>query len=83
MVVWYIYTRTFILGGELNNKKESTRQLHIRLPGDMYKKLKVKCVHDDISMQDYVSLLITASLDGFSKERYIGKQSKTISKAKK
>jgi hypothetical protein len=49
----------------------------------MYKKLKVKCVHDDISMQDYVSRLITMSLDGFLKEGNAGKINETVNKVKK
>jgi predicted DNA-binding protein len=66
----------------LYNKKESTKQLHIRLPNNMYKRLKVRCVHDDISMQYYVSQLITASLDGLLDNGNTKGQSQTGNKAK-
>ena len=70
MVVWYIYTSTTICEGALNNKKEPAKQLHVRLSSGIYKKLKVKCVHDDVSMQDYVAQLIRMSLDNAEKREY-------------
>lgn len=82
MVVWYIYTIITLREGELNNISEESKQLHIRLPGGVHKRLRVKCIHDDISMQDYVSQLITTSLDGFSKEENVGKQNEIGNKAK-
>ena len=39
------------------------KQLHIRLPVEIYRKLKTKCASELISMQDYVSNSITFSLD--------------------
>jgi len=45
------------------NMVYSEKQLHIRLPEDVYRKLKNKCASDLISMQDYVSNSITFSLD--------------------
>jgi DNA-binding NtrC family response regulator len=38
------------------------RQLHLRIPEDEYRKLKVKCAYDGISMQDYIVNLIAGSL---------------------
>lgn len=38
------------------------KQLHVRLPDPLYKRLKVKCVYEDVSMQDYVTKLIAESL---------------------
>jgi len=41
------------------------RQLHLRLSLDEYKKLKVKCAYDGISMQDYICRLISESLGAY------------------
>ena len=38
------------------------RQLHLRIPEDEYRKLKVKCAYDGISMQDYIVKLIAESM---------------------
>lgn len=40
------------------------RQLHLRIPVEEYKKLKVKCAYDGTSMQDYIVSLIDDSLGG-------------------
>jgi len=41
---------------------EGKKQLHLRIPEDEYRKLKVRCAYDGTSMQDYLANLITASL---------------------
>ena len=38
------------------------KQLHVRIPDPLYRRLKVRCVYDDVSMQDYVTKLIAESL---------------------
>ncbi|GAI26215.1 unnamed protein product [marine sediment metagenome] len=53
----------------MNNRENTRKQLHIRLPNEIYKKLKLKCVHEDTSMQDYVTALILVNLADFSGER--------------
>jgi predicted HicB family RNase H-like nuclease len=47
--------------------KNDDMQLHIRLPETVHKELKVKCIYEDISMQEYVTRLITDSLEAYSK----------------
>lgn len=47
------------------NYREEVKQLHIRLPSEVYKQLKLKCVHEDISMQEYVAKLLTENLEDF------------------
>lgn len=42
------------------------KQLHIRLPDEVYKKLKVRCVYEDTSMQEYVAKQIAESLAEYS-----------------
>jgi DNA-binding NtrC family response regulator len=48
-----------------------TRQLHVRIPEGVYKKLKVKCVSEDTSIQDYLVKLIAQSLGEFPAEEKI------------
>ena len=44
-------------------------QLHIRLSEKVHKELKVRCVYEDTSMQEYVTKLITGSLGEYSNEK--------------
>jgi len=48
--------------------KNQGKQLHVRMPKEIYKKLKVKCVYQDTSMQDYVANLVAESLGEYSVE---------------
>lgn len=43
-------------------KDKAIRQIHIRLPSETYRKLKIKCVSEDTSVQEYVAEIIDASL---------------------
>lgn len=55
--------------------RKEEKQLHVRIPGETYKKLKVKCVYKDTSMQDYVANLIAESLGKYSVEEQPAKES--------
>jgi len=44
------------------------RQLHVRIPERVYKKLKVKCVSEDTSIQEYLVKLIAQSLGQYPTE---------------
>lgn len=44
------------------------KQLHVRIPEGTYKKLKVKCVSEGNSMQEYLTNLIAQSLGGYPNE---------------
>lgn len=44
------------------NANTRKKQLHIMLPLEFYRKLKVKCTYSDESIQDYVTRLIAESL---------------------
>lgn len=48
--------------------KNDFRQVHIRLSEKTYKELKVKCVYEDLSIQEYLTKLITDNLGTYSKE---------------
>jgi DNA-binding NtrC family response regulator len=41
---------------------EERRQIHIRIAEDLYRKLKVRCVYEDTTIQDYVLELIARSV---------------------
>jgi CRP-like cAMP-binding protein len=58
-ISWYIYAKVNLIKNMVYNEK----QLHIRLPVEIYRELKTKCASELISMQDYVSNSITFSLD--------------------
>jgi CheY-like chemotaxis protein len=47
-----------------NDDMSEEAQLHVRIPKDCYKKLKVICVNEDSSLQDYVANLIVESIGG-------------------
>jgi DNA-binding NtrC family response regulator len=45
------------------------KQLHVRIPEEVYKKLKVKCVSEDTSIQEYLAKLIAQSLGEYPGEK--------------
>jgi DNA-binding NtrC family response regulator len=45
------------------------RQLHVRIPEEVYKKLKVKCISEDTSIQKYLVKLIAQDLGEYPAER--------------
>ena len=49
----------------------TTKQLHVRIPEEVYKRLKVKCVSEDTSIQKYLVKLIAQSLGGYPVEKKI------------
>ncbi len=44
------------------NVKKKNKLIHIRLPENIHKKVRVKCAYDDISMQDYIKNLISENV---------------------
>lgn len=42
--------------------KVELRQIHIRIPEELYRKLKVRCVYEDTSIQDHVLKIIAQSM---------------------
>lgn len=53
--------------------KTQDKKIHIRLPDDLHKKLRVKCAYDDVSVQDYVERLIKESVASYSVEEALEK----------
>jgi YesN/AraC family two-component response regulator len=42
--------------------KKEQKQIHVRISEELYRKVKVRCVYGDISIQDYVAKLIAESM---------------------
>lgn len=49
--------------------KNNFKQIHVRLSDKIYKELKVKCVYEDTSIQEYLSRLIIDDLEIYSKKK--------------
>lgn len=41
---------------------QSEKQVHVRISEELYRKLKVRCVYSDTSVQDYIAKLIAESM---------------------
>ncbi len=39
------------------------KQLHVRLPNELFTKLKVKCAYEGTSMQDYIIAVIAERME--------------------
>jgi len=61
------YTRVPRVIFESSSMKQ--RQVHIRIPEDLYKKLKVRCVYGDTTIQDYLVKLLSLSTGQHSPEQ--------------
>ena len=48
--------------------KAQNRQLHIRVSDDVYRKLRVRCIYEDTSLQEYVTKLISESVGQYSQQ---------------
>jgi hypothetical protein len=46
---------------ELNIERQK-RKIHILLPQDLHRKLRVRCAYDDVSIQEYVESLIASDI---------------------
>jgi len=48
---------------ETSNQRESkTRMIHVRLPEDMHKKLRIRAAETDVTIQDWVLKVIQREL---------------------
>ena len=46
-----------------NHQGKDERMIHIRLPADVHKRLRVRCLLHNTSMQDYVTSLIISDIN--------------------
>ena len=53
---------TLKLSAQNKDMNEERKQIHIRIAGELYRKLKVRCIYEDTSIQDYVLKLIAQSM---------------------
>lgn len=48
---------------ETRQKKPNTRMIHVRIPNDLHKRLRVQTAESDTTMQDWVAMAIKKELD--------------------
>ena len=56
--------------------ENSKKMIHIRVPEKLYKKLKVRCVYDDTSVQEFVENMIKDNIATYSTKKRL-KRSRT------
>ncbi|MBN1368494.1 MAG: response regulator [Dehalococcoidales bacterium] len=50
---------------------EKQKQVHVRMPHEVYKRLKVKCVYENTSITDYILNLILSSLSQLTEKNSV------------
>jgi predicted HicB family RNase H-like nuclease len=53
-------------------KKTKTRMVHVRLPEEVHKRLRIKAAEGDTTLQDWVAAVIEKALDKQDKESGTG-----------
>ena len=48
---------------DIRQRKTGTRMIHVRIPEDLHKRLRVRAAENDITMQDWVAMAIKNELD--------------------
>ena len=48
---------------ETRQKKPNTRMIHVRIPDDLHKRLRIRAAESDTTMQDWVAIAIRKELD--------------------
>jgi len=43
-------------------KEQETRKIHIKLPSDLHRRLRIECAAEDTTIQQYVSRLVEKAL---------------------
>jgi len=54
---------------ETRQSKSSTRMIHVRIPEDLHKRLRIRAAEGDTTMQDWVAMAITKELDRQDSEK--------------
>jgi len=65
---------------EMNIERQK-RKIHVLLPPDLHRKLRVRCAYDDVSIQEYVESLIASDMKQYdgSPEKDLPDQSALVS----
>ncbi len=50
-------------------EKSKTRMIHVRVPEDLHKRLRIRAAESDITMQDWVATAIRSELDRLEAKR--------------
>lgn len=48
---------------EIRQKKPDTRMIHVRIPEELHKRLRVSAAENDITIQEWVAVAIRNELD--------------------
>ncbi len=54
---------------DIRQRKTGTRMIHVRIPEDLHKRLRVRAAESDTTMQDWVAMAINNELDRQDRER--------------
>ena len=57
---------------ETRQKKPNTRMIHVRIPDDLHKRLRIRAAESDTTMQDWVAVAIKKELDRYDAEKNDG-----------
>lgn len=49
---------------EMNIERQK-KKIHVLLPQDLHRKLRVRCAYDDVSIQEYVESLIASDMNQY------------------
>ena len=52
-----------------NAKRPKERMVHVRLPEEMHKRLRIRAAEEDTTLQDWVAMAIKNELDRQDRER--------------
>jgi len=58
-----------------NSKQTKTRMVHVRLPEELHKRLRIKAAERDTTLQDWVAVAIEKELDRQEREKGKGRSS--------
>ena len=58
-----------------NSKQTKTRMVHVRLPEELHKRLRIKAAERDTTLQDWVAVAIEKALDRQEREKGKGRTS--------
>ena len=57
---------------ETRQMKPNTRMIHVRIPDDLHKRLRIRAAESDTTMQDWVAVAIRKELDRYDAEKNDG-----------
>jgi predicted HicB family RNase H-like nuclease len=52
-----------------NNEKRNGRMIHVRLPEEVHKRLRIKVAEDDTTIQDWVAAVVAIELERQGKRK--------------